>query len=123
MLVPEYRAAFAVIVGFNPVFQPVLPRRWDTGLIEPPVDPHVADALRAPLEYLANDRGGLRVNDQMILVFWIFAVPMRRIVSDIVPPLHFCLQSRGNFTGDVLCIIIVYDVGQRHRQLCRICDR
>ena len=110
VLIPKHGTPLAVVVGLNSVFQPVLTRGRNTGLVEPAVDPHVADTFGSPLEYLADDRSCLRINDQTIFIFRIFAVPVRCIVSDIVPLLHFRLQGAGHFAGNVLGVIVVYDV-------------
>ena len=114
MLIPKYGMSFAVVVGFNSVFKPVLPWGWDTCFIEPAVNSHVADPLSPPLEYLTDNRSCLRINDQTIFIFRIFAVPVRCVVSDIVPLLHFSLQCAGHFAGNILRIIVIYDIRQCH---------
>ena len=110
MFVPENSAFLLIVIGFDTLIEFVLTGRWDASIIEQLTDAHIADALSSPFKYLLYHRSSLRVNEQMIFVFRVFAITMRGIVSDIITALHLGSERRSDFTGDVLRIVIIDDV-------------
>ena len=110
MFVPENSAFLLIVIGFDTLIEFVLTGRWDASIIEQLTDAHIADALSSPFKYLLYHRSSLRINEQMIFVFRVFAITMRGIVSDIITALHLGSERRSNFTGDVLRIVIIDDV-------------
>ena len=110
MLVPENSAFLLIVIGFDTLIEFVLTGRRDASIIEQLADAHIADALSSPFKYLLYHRSSLRINEQMIFVFRVFAITMRGIVPDIITALHLGSERRSDFTGDVLRIVIIDDV-------------
>ena len=110
MLIPENSAFLLIVIGFDTLIEFVLTGRRDASIIEQLADAHIADALSSPFKYLLYHRSSLRINEQMIFVFRVFAITMRGIVSDIITALHLGFERRSDFTGDVLRIVIIDDV-------------
>lgn len=72
-------------------------RRKNTGIVEPASDLHNTNTLGTPLEYLPNRRSCFFVDNKMMLVIGVFAIPMLTVkflfsvkLTDEKNPMRVC---------------------------------
>ena len=98
------------------MLKPIPARRWDIPLIEHPGDRPDTEPLGTPLINLLNHRCCFRIDHKTTLVFGVLAIAVWGIITDIIAILTLGLQRCTRFHGDILCIIVVYNIFDGDRQ-------
>ena len=114
--VPQKGAALLIVVGDDPVLEPIPARRWNIPFVEHPGDRSITEPLGAPLIDLPDHRSCFRINQKPVFVLRVLTITVRSITADILSILTFGLQCRAGFHGDVLRVIVVYDILDGNRQ-------
>ena len=89
-------------------------RRKNTCIVEPASDLHNADTLGTPLEYLSNRRSCFFVDNKMVLIIGVFAIPIGCPSSNELATLLLNMKCGCGFFGYVLAVNLVNEIFQRH---------
>ena len=89
-------------------------RRKNTGIVKPASNLHHADTLGTPLEYLSNRRSCFFVDNKVVLVVGVFAIPIRCPSSNELSTLLLNVKCGCGFLGYVLAVNLVDEIFQRH---------
>ena len=89
-------------------------RRKNTGIVEPASNLYHADTLRAPFENLTDGRSRFLIDNKVVFVIGIFAVPIGCPRSDELATLLFNVKCRCGFLGYIFTVNLVDEIFQRH---------
>ena len=89
-------------------------RRKNTGIVKPAPDLHNADTLGTPFEYLSNHRSCFLVDNKMVFIIGVFAIPIRCPRSDELSTLLLNMKCGCGFLGYILTVNLVYEIFQRY---------
>ena len=117
VLVPEDNTVFLIVVRNNATVRFVLSRRENAAVIELLVDTHIAHTFATPQKNLLYDRCSLRVNNQLILIVWVFNVSVLFPCANEIAVFHLASQGRRYLARNILGIVIIDDIGKGYRQL------